>query len=340
MQITKNIKLTKDRYMKLTILILFILFSVNSYSQGKKKLSPSKQPAAVKNITGGLTETLKADLSDEELKLNEKIDLLRRTGDVNSVSKMNELRVNSNTISKNSVTMNSEFNSGNSDFKKVSNRITDNVTRADVFSGNYLVASAVQVEQTGATAGKIWLIIAVAQADTGVTSSGDSLLLFNSIDNGETFSLISSIQGSTANKINRDELDMEIIESSAGTKYIYVTVGYTSGGYSGNKKITILTFDDAGNFNENVLSIPGYSTSSDYYKPRITSDNSTYPAQAYVYVAFMQDSIDGITHNIMSKTLKVYNPYSLFPTITYFPQSIYSPIASLSNEFKTQTDIA
>jgi hypothetical protein len=340
MKLIKNIKSRKDLSVKFTLLILFVLFSANSYSQNKKTLPPAGQNAIIKNNTSGLSKTVKTELTHEALEINKQIDLIVRSDDINSANRLSDLRMKSNKHIKNTVTVDSDFNSLKAKFKKVNNRNTDNITKANIFNGNYLVASATQVEQLGPFAGRIWLIIGVGQADTGIGSSGDSLLLYNSIDNGETFSLITSIEANTGIKVNRDELDMELIESAAGAEYLHVTLGYTTDGYSGDKLITLLTFDDSGNFNENILSIPGYSSSSEYYKPRITSDNSTYLSQAYVYITFMQDSIEGITHNILSKTLKLYDPYTLAPAVTYFPQSIYSPAPSLSNDFKTQTDIA
>lgn len=340
MLLIKNINLRKVLSMRFTIIILLVLFSLNSYSQNKKTLPPAGQNTKVKNISSKLTKTKKSLFSEEETKINQEIELLRKSVNSDSENKIYELRKRSNEISRNSVTFNSGNNNGNSNFRKVSNKVSDNVTRSDIFTGGYLVASAIQTEQTGATAGKIWLLIAVGQADTGIAASGDSLMLYNSVDNGATFSLFTTVQANTGIKVNRDELDMEIIENSTGTKYLHVTLGYTTGGYFGDKIITLLTFDDAGNLNENALSIPGYSVSSDYFRPRITSDNSVYPSNAYVTVTFMQDSIDGPDHYLMSKMYRLYNPYSLNPAITYFPESIYSPVASLSNDFKAQTDIA
>jgi hypothetical protein len=336
----QNFNQRKDLSLKFTILIFMFLLSVNSYSQSRKTLSPSPKNAIIKNVKGGLTETVLQEQSDEAIEISRQIDQIRRSGDEKSDNKINDLRIRYDEISNNTVTVNPDFKNGISNFRKVSNRNTDNITRADVFSGNYLVASATQVEQSGPSSGKIWLIIGVAQADTGISSSGDSLLLFSSVDNGQTFSLITSIQANTAIKVNRDQLDMEIIESASGIKYLYVTLGYTAGGYSGDKKITLLVFDNAGNFNESLLSIPGYSTSSDYYLPRITSDNSTYPTLAYVNIVFMQDSIAGSNHFLMSKMIRIYNPYTLSPSVTYFPLSIYTPVGSLSNNFRAQTDVA
>ena len=322
------------------LLITIMLFSVNSFSQNKKTPPPAGQPSVIKYETGGLTNTVNTELSEEALKINSQIDMLKKSGELNSADNIIELRRQSELISKNTVTVNSDMLEQNSVFKKVVTGNSDNVTSSQIFEGGYIIASATQVEQRGATAGKIWLIIGTGQGDTGIAASGDSLLLYSSVDNGLTFSLITALSAATAIKVNRDELDMEIIENTTGTKYLYITLGYTTNGYSGDKKITLLTFDNLGNFNESVLSIPGYSASSDYFKPRITSDNSTYPSLSYVTVAFMQDSISGPDHNLMSKFFRVYNPYTLTPAITYFPKSLFTPVPSLSNDFRAQTDIA
>ena len=322
------------------LLIIFMLFTVNSFSQNKKTPPPAGLPSVIKYETGGLTNTVNTEFSEEALKINSQIGMLKKSGELNSADKINELRRQSEEISNNTVTVNSDMNKQNSVFKKVITVNSDNVTTSQIFEGGYLIASATQVEQRGATAGKIWLIIGTGQGDTGVASSGDSLFLYSSVDNGKSFSLITALSAAAAIKVNRDELDMEIIENTTGTKYLYITLGYTTGGYGGDKKITLLTFDNLGNFNEAVLSIPGYSASSDYFKPRITSDNSTYPSLSYVTVAFMQDSISGSNHNLMSKFYRVYNPYTLTPAITYFPKGLFTPVPSLSNDFKAQTDIA
>jgi len=322
------------------LLIVFMFFSVNSFSQNKNTPPPAGQPSAIKFETGGLTKTANTELPEDALMINSQIDLLKRSGDLNYADKINELRRQSEMISKNTVTVNSEKTEQNSVFKKASSVNNDNVTSSQIFEGAYLIASATQVEQRGATAGKIWLIIGTGQADTGVAASGDSLWLYSSIDNGLTFSLITAIGANTAIKVNRDELDMEIIENTSGTIYLYVTLGYTTGGYFGDKKITLLVFDNAGNFSEAIPSIPGYSASSDYFKPRITSDNSTYPSLSYVTVAFMQDSISGSDHNLMSKFFRIYNPYTLSPSMTYFPLPLFTPVPSLSNDFRAQTDLA
>ncbi|MBK7159940.1 MAG: hypothetical protein IPH77_15765 [Ignavibacteria bacterium] len=54
----------------------------------------------------------------------------------------------------------------------------------------------------------------------------------------------------------------------------------------------------------------------------------------------MQDSISGPDHNLMPKFFRIYNPYTLTPAITYFPLSLFTPVASASNDFRTQADIA
>ena len=337
----KNLSGSRDMRLKNSMLIMLLLLTVNSFSQDKKPLPPKDQPAVINSGTESLTQTRSNDLSGEELRIIEQINLLKKSGDANSAGKISELQKQYEEISRNTVTVNSVNSNSNSVFRKVSNRYEDNITKTEIYTGGrYFVALATQTEQRGPTAGKIWVIVAAAQADTGVAASGDSLLLYSSDDNGQTFSLITSVEAATAVKINRDELDLEIIENTSGTKYLYVTAGYTTGGYTGDKKIALLIFDDAGNFSEAGIAIPGYSASSDYFRPRITSDNSTYPSLAYVTVAFMQDSISGPDHNLMPKFFRIYNPYTLTPAITYFPLSLFTPVASASNDFRTQADIA
>ena len=289
MQSIKNLIRNMNLRSMYFLLILIMLHSINSFSQNKKSTPPSGQTSVIKIETGSLTKTVDSKLTEEAVKINSELDLLKKTDNLNSSdksSKLKELRIRSEESSKNTITVKSDNSTQSSVFQKVENRNSDNITGTEIFSGNYIVASATQVEQRGAEAGKIWLIIAVGQGDTGISASGDSLLLFNSIDNGVTYSLISSLITSSAVKVNRDEIDMEIIENIAGTKYLHITVGYVTNGYSGFKRIALLTFDNTGNFSASSMNIPGYSTASNYYRPRITSDNSTYPTSPYVTVAF------------------------------------------------------
>ncbi|HAY33588.1 MAG TPA: hypothetical protein DCY06_05585, partial [Bacteroidetes bacterium] len=60
----------------------------------------------------------------------------------------------------------------------------------------------------------------------------DTLAIFNSTNHGETFNLYAMIAFSGNNKFTSDDMDMEIIENTAGEKYIHVVFGYiTNGGY-------------------------------------------------------------------------------------------------------------
>ncbi len=337
----KNLSGSRNSGLKNSMLIMLILITVNSFSQDKKPLPPKDQPAVIKTGSGSLTQTRDNALSEEAIQITDQISELKKSGDANSAGKISELQKQYEEISRNTVTLNSLNSNSNSVFRKASNRYDDNITKTEIYTGGrYLVALATQTEQRGPTAGKIWVIVAAGQADTGVSASGDSLFLYSSADNGQTFTLITTVEAATAIKINKDELDMEIIENTSGTKYLYITAGYTTDGYSGDKKIALLIFDDAGNFSEAFITIPGYSASSDYFSPRITSDNPTYPSFAYVTVAFMQDSITGPDHNLMPKFFRIYNPYTLTPSITYFPLSLFTPVASASNDFRAKADIA
>ena len=187
----KNLSGSRDMRLKNSMLIMLLLLTVNSFSQDKKPLPPKDQPAVINSGTESLTQTRSNDLSGEELRIIEQINLLKKSGDANSAGKISELQKQHEEISKNTVTLNSVNSNSNSVFRKVSNRYDDNISKAEIYTGGrYFVALATQTEQRGPTAGKIWVIVAAAQADTGVAASGDSLLLYSSDDHGQTFSLI------------------------------------------------------------------------------------------------------------------------------------------------------
>ena len=190
----------------------------------------------------------------------------------------------------------------------------------EIFNGGYIAATALQIEQRGATAGRIWIAAGFAAADTGAGASPDTLALYYSDDNGSTFTLFVKTVFSPANKINFDDLDMEIIEPVSGEKFIYMVFGYTTLGYTGQNLVgyTIVRTPTPAVFGSTMLP-PGYTSSNKYFKPRITSDNAKFPSVPYVFVSLMQDSVVGVDTYSMSKLCWILSPYNMNPALTYLP---------------------
>ncbi|HRI86474.1 MAG TPA: hypothetical protein PK536_13610 [Ignavibacteria bacterium] len=220
-------------------------------------------------------------------------------------------------------------------------RETDNLVNTSILNPNNVpIATAFQIEQRGATAGTQWLAIGFANGDTGFFALPDTLAIFNSTNHGETFNLYAMIAFSGNNKFTSDDMDMEIIENTAGEKYIHVVFGYiTNGGY-GQRLIgyTIIRTPTLG-YAGSTLIFPGYNFTSQYFQARITSDNARYAAVPYITIVLSQDSIANNQSNILTKMCKVLSPYSLSPGVTYLPKSIYNSVPG-SNGYAVMTDVA
>jgi hypothetical protein len=219
---------------------------------------------------------------------------------------------------------------------------TDNLSSIEVTSdgNNYITGIASQVEQRGATAGKIWIAVALVNGDTGALARPDTIALYYSTTNGNTYNLYAKIAFSGHNKNDFDNIDMEIIESTTGTKYLYIVFGYTTNGGYGQKLIgyTIVSAPTLGYFGSTLFP-PGYSINNSYINARITSDNTRYGSNPYVTIVFTQDSLAGANNYILSKVVRILSPYALNPVLTYLPKSIYGVAEGFNDNYVT-TDVA
>ncbi len=216
----------------------------------------------------------------------------------------------------------------------------DNLSSTTILTGDYMFACATQVEQRGTGAGKIWLAVGHGGLDTGAGASADTIVIFYTFDGGQTYTEYVKLAFSPANKIMFDDLDMEIIENTTGTKYIYLVFGYYTNGYLGERRIgyTVVSTPTLSAFGSS-LSFPGQTPSSIFFNARITSDNANYPSVPYVNIVAMQDSIVGNDHYLMTKFCRILSPFTINPSITYFSHSIYSAVAGFI-DYGVTTDIA
>jgi len=223
---------------------------------------------------------------------------------------------------------------------------SDQLTLNEIYSVSsaYIKAVATQTEQRNPGAGTVWVVIAVGAGDVGIGASPDTLLYFNSTNNGVTFSLIKKAALNVGMKVNYDEMDLEIVEPFTNDKYLHLVVAIITDGFTGAYLSGILTLrkSDLTLGGGPSFSFPGANSSvSKYSKPRITSDNAKYPVEAYLTIAVTQDSTDGVNNFIMTKVCKIFNPYAIISSnsqITYLSQSIHTPVNGYSTE--AQTDVA
>jgi hypothetical protein len=223
---------------------------------------------------------------------------------------------------------------------------SEQLTLNEIYASNsaYIKAVATQVEQRNPGAGTIWVVLSVGAGDVGVGASPDTLLYFNSTNNGVSYSLIKRVALNTGIKINYDEIDLEIVEPFTNDKYLHLVFSVITNGFTGEHLVGIVSFrkSDQTVGGSPPLNFPGFNSNvSKYSKPRITSDNAKYPVEAYLTIVVTQDSTDGVNNFIMTKVCKVYNPYALITgssQIAYLQQSIHSPVIGYSTE--AQTDVA
>ena len=201
-----------------------------------------------------------------------------------------------------------------------------NLSSTDIYNGLYIGGTEIQTEQRGSTAGRIWVAVGVSDGDTGVAASPDTLILYYSDNGGDSYSQYVRTVFSAANKINFDDLDMEIIEPASGDKYIYMVFGYTTLGYRGQNLVgyTIVRTPTLAVFGSTMY-FPGYNTANKYFKPKISTDNAKYASVPYVFITLLQDSTDGVNTYSTSKHCYILNPYSMNPALTYLPLPFLGP---------------
>ena len=194
-----------------------------------------------------------------------------------------------------------------------------------IYDGFYVACTSIQIEQRGTTAGRIWAAIGITDADTGAGASGDTLILFYSDDDGESYTQYVKTVFNAANKINFDDLDMEIFEPASGDKYIYMVFGYTTSGYFGQNLIgyTIVRTPSLAVFGSTFMP-PGFNSSNRYTRPKISSDNSRYTSIPYGFITYIQDSTDGNFTYSLSKQSWILSPYNMNPAITYVAAPLFA----------------
>jgi len=336
--------LTLKNY-KSILIIFFIamnLFSQDAYSQnaitGKKDVSNKRKPVTMIKDNSPLSRTPVINYSPEEIKIQEEMNQIKRPdnfsqeGDkILGLQKRIEI-TNSSTITKQETTPIGKM--------IIPKNNTDNISSGNIFNVDYSVALATQVEQRGTDAGKVWVAVGLSILDTGAGATADTVAMYYSNDGGITFAEYVKIAFSAANKIDFDDLDMEIIENTSGTKYIYLVFGYYTNGYFGARKIgyLVISAPTLGYFGSTLV-FPGQTASSKFFHPRITSDNARYVSNPYVTIVAMQDSTSGGNEYIMTKMCRVLSPYTLTPAFTYLPKNIYTAAAGFV-DFGVTLDIA
>jgi hypothetical protein len=272
------------------------------------------------------------EYSPEAVQIMNQIKTLREQNNPAMRNLINDLNAQLNTLTQNEVTMTPDPDvvlqrppETNPPFQ--TDAVGNVLVHAINSSNNYGIATA--TEQRGSTAGRIWVAL-------GVRGTGaDTVRYYRSDNDGATWVLhgFFTLIGRT---IDRDALDMEIIENTTGEKYIYVSYSYVA---SGNQDVGLLvlqspTFGGVGV----TLAWPGVAATQ-YYDLRITSDNAIYTSNAYLYLVASVDSTAGANHIATQKTARITNPYQTTITFSYRPERLWWNSSALYAQ-TLQSDIA
>lgn len=331
-------------------LILILSGTLNLFSQ-ELTFSDNDEPAIT--ITPEKINLPQAEeniQSKEELIIIDEMNRLKSDQNVMNGEKILQLQKKLESINNRSVTIESDNSSPKlfSD-EAIRNHLqnqTDAITKSELFSSPsaYIKSIATQTEQITAginlTNGTIWVALAIGGGDVGVGASPDTLLLFKSVDNGSTYSLYSRLPLNVGNKVNYDDMDMEIVVANSSFKFIHLVFGYITDGFTGLYRTGIISYDIINNTagGGSALTFPGHNFAGNKYsRPRIVSDNAFFHS-AYLTIAVTQDSTDGVNNYYMTKFCRIFSPFSTNPAITYMPNSIYAPFPGFSTT--AQTDIA
>lgn len=200
----------------------------------------------------------------------------------------------------------------------------DNVVNTKLFTnpaGTNMKAFAFATEQRGSNVGRIWAVW--AWGSTSFTTP-DTMLVYYSDNGGLTWIGNSYWIPGGFSKINNDEMDMEIMEYTTGNKYVWVTIGLTN---NANQRYTDILIIQEPTFAAGfyTLSWPGGSTNTNYYRPRITSDNANWPTgSSWNFIIAARDTLSAAnTHKLGEKFVKCTNPFSTAPSLTYKGNAFY-----------------
>lgn len=283
------------------------------------------------------------DFSNEELSITNEMEILKRQNTGQHREKLCELQKKLELISGRTSTSPGTVSivSSSQDLKSVTD-ISDAISINAIYNSfpGSIKAIATQVEQSYPDAGTIWVVVAAGRSDAGVGTSPDTIIFFNSTNNGSSYSMIKRIALSTGMKVKSDQMDLEIIEPDTGSTYLHLVLGFIKDGYTGRSGVGLISLNKSNMSSAGVeLLFPGNNiTTNKYSKPRITSDNTKFLNDAYITIVVTQDSVDSGTNYILTKLCRIINPYTVSPLITYLTSNFAVTFYGTSET--AQTDIA
>jgi hypothetical protein len=280
--------------------------------------------------------------SSEQIDLENRINQLKRSNDASSRNQLENLNRRLGEISGDFVVNTAQSYNGvllPGNNEPVSGDNFQNTRLYNGGSGRTIKGLGTATETVGPNAGRIWTVFFISAN----TTSPDSLRVLYSTNNGITWLTYATGWLGGTDKINYDDLDVEIIERPTGDRFLWIVYGLRATGgtgrwFTGGISLNISTF--AGGFF--AFAWPGDDATKRYYNIRFTSDNFYYPTLAYLYIACSFDSLGASSMRVNTqKFARITNPYvSASPTVSYQAQKFWWYSAVAGPERDLYTDIA
>jgi len=256
-------------------------------------------------------------ITPEEINLMTEVKRVKQADDPSQLNRLLDLESQLEALNPNSVSKPSEYYGGvvGKPFEGGNTFSPEEIGNVEIYNSgsSQISAIATATEQRGTTAGRIWTALAWR-----TTADHDTIRIYYSDDGGVNWTWYGWGHLGGTDRLNRDDMDMEIIENDTGEKYIWIVYGYRNNAGTGEWRTGGLIFQTptfTGGFF--ALSWPGVDPGERYYGLRITSDNELYLNSPFVYMVASFDSVNGAIHDNSQKTVRCTSPYTTTPTFSY-----------------------
>lgn len=312
----------KTKISLFTLLLFLLLLFKSSFSQEMPNVHVTND-RYLGNNTANYNDVSGVNVvkekSQKQTDLENEIYRLKRTDNPFYRGRIEQLNRQLGTETGNFSTKMTPYYGGGIEYAGIPNPVplTDNIFNTLLYnnSARALKGMATFTEQRGANIGRLWVVYAFSAN----SSSPDSIRFIYSNNGGSTWNLYALAWLGGTDKINYDDLDMEIIESSSGDKYLWTVYGLRQTGgtgkwFTGGAVLDITTFA-GGLF---AFSWPGDDPAKRYYNVRMTSDNATFLSNSWTYIVCSFDSTDASNMHINTqKFTRCINPYTTSPSFSY-----------------------
>ncbi|RPI17406.1 MAG: T9SS C-terminal target domain-containing protein [Ignavibacteriae bacterium] len=311
-------------YKKLHLVLLFFSVSLLGFSSLNSQEMPGvfvQENKYLGNNTSSYTDVSGVNVVPEktqaQLEIEQEILQLKSQDNPANRDRISELDKQLGIMTGQYSTKLSPYNGGGARLIDQQIDVTDDITNIRIFNtaGRTIKGMGTFTEQRGANIGRIWVVYAFSAN----TTSPDSLRWVYSNNGGLTWIGYANGWLGGTDKINYEDLDIEIIENTTGAKYLWTVYGLRQSGgtgkwFTGGVILNITSFA-AGFFG---LSWPGDDAAKRYYNVRITSDNAYWAGAAYTYIICSFDSLNTSNYRINTqKYVRCTSPYTTTPTFSY-----------------------